>query len=117
MRRLERNAGVVSKQAAKSSDECRDITLFDWSTFTVYDFNSAKTRKGIPKGIFFKEDEMGTYFVRCYLDFLSKLLLSMISGQKMLKAPGLLLKKLTIQALHSYYVVFVSKRLYISIQN
>lgn len=75
-------------QAAKYFDERRDIALFDWSTMFMYDFNSSKTRKGIPKGIFFQEDKMGTYLMRRYLDFLSELSLGMISGQKMLKAPG-----------------------------
>lgn len=39
MRGLESNVEVVSKQAAKYSDECGDITLFDWSTMFVYDSN------------------------------------------------------------------------------
>ena len=70
VRGLERNTEVISKQAAKSSDECRDIALFDRSTMFVYDFNSAKTRKGIPKGIFFQGGRDGNIFREMLLGFL-----------------------------------------------
>lgn len=70
VRGLERNTEVISKQAAKSSDECRDIALFDRSTMFVYDFNSAKTRKGIPKGIFFQGGRDGNICREMLLGFL-----------------------------------------------
>ena len=70
VRGLERNTEVISKQAAKSSDECRDIALFDRSTMFVYDFNSAKTRKGIPKGIFFPGGRDGNICREMLLEFL-----------------------------------------------
>ena len=70
VRGLERNTEVISKQAAKSSDECRDIALFDRSTMFVYDFNSAKTRKGIPKGIFLQGGRDGNICREMLLGFL-----------------------------------------------
>ena len=70
VRGLERNTEVISKQAAKSSDECRDIALFDRSTMFVYDFNSAKTRKGIPKGIFLQGGRDGNICREMLLEFL-----------------------------------------------
>ena len=56
---LKSNAEVVSKQAAKYSDACIDIALFDWSTMFIYGFNQAKTRREIPKDIFSMEGEKG----------------------------------------------------------
>lgn len=70
VRGLERNTEIISKQAAKSSEGCRDIALFDRSTMFVYDFNSAKTRKGIPKGIFFPGGRDGNIFREMLLGFL-----------------------------------------------
>ncbi|CAN6595996.1 hypothetical protein TRVA0_001S02080 [Trichomonascus vanleenenianus] len=51
------NAALLSRQAQRYSNYCKDILFFDWKAMIIFNFNERVPTEDIVRGTYFREDE------------------------------------------------------------